>query len=270
MGQTCCCSQDRKDDFAHANGNGAAPPQTPGADSRRTDADLFDIAFEQKDVKAFVRLMESTEPIEPLPERMHPWAADPKTVGPLAATQLAILSSMADSDRKVEIKNAGAIPLFKKYLESKEDDRLQTAIVALSFLSTDNVMCAQAIHDEGCMKLLVPHLNAPIQGMRGAVASTLRNMYVLGPEAKDEFLKLGGLNRLVEQLKLDKDNSDICLEAILNIDDLIEDDDANVDTKMIEELKKLGVKNVLQTVLQTQMDPEVQAQASELLEKLEG
>ena len=43
-----------------------------------------------------------------------------------------------------------------------------------------------------------------------------------------------------------------------------------VDTKMIEELKKLGVKNVLQTVLQTQMDPEVQAQASELLEKLEG
>ena len=106
--------------------------------------------------------------------------------------------------------------------------------------------------------------------MRGAVASTLRNMYVLGPEAKDEFLKLGGLNRLVEQLKLDKDNSDICLEAILNIDDLIGDDDANVNTKMIEELKKLGVKNVLQTVLQTQMDPEVQAQASELLEKLEG
>ena len=25
---------------------------------------------------------------------------------------------------------------------------------------------------------------------------------MLGPEAKDEFLKLGGLNRLVEQLKL--------------------------------------------------------------------
>ena len=96
----------------------------------------------------------------------------------------------------------GNLNATSRYLESKEDDRLQTAIVALSFLSTDNVMCAQAIHDEGCMKLLVPHLNAPIQGMRGAVASTLRNMYVLGPEAKDEFLKLGGLNRLVEQLKL--------------------------------------------------------------------
>ena len=31
----------------------------------------------------------------------------------------------------------------ERYLESKEDDRLQTAIVALSFLSTDHVECAQ-------------------------------------------------------------------------------------------------------------------------------
>ena len=37
----------------------------------------------------------------------------------------------------------GNLNATSRYLESKEDDRLQTAIVALSFLSTDNVMCAQ-------------------------------------------------------------------------------------------------------------------------------
>ena len=31
--------------------------------------------------------------IEKLEERMHPWAADPETIGALAATQLAIFAS---------------------------------------------------------------------------------------------------------------------------------------------------------------------------------
>lgn len=47
-------------------------------------------------LQAFVELLSSQQAIESFDERMHPWAEDPKTVGALAGTQLAILASAAE------------------------------------------------------------------------------------------------------------------------------------------------------------------------------
>jgi hypothetical protein len=274
MGQPCCCATERKDELpARKPSIGGKQPQNGRNEAKTTsDADAFDTAFERKDIGEFTRLMDSTEPIEPLPERMHPWAADPRSVGPLAATQLAILSSSGDNPRrKDEILAAGAIPKFKKYLESKEEDRVQTAVVALSFLSTDNTACASEIFKVGCLPLLVPLLSAPIQGMRGAVASTLRNMYVQSPQAKKAFLDAGGVPLLVQQLNRDMDNTDLALEGILNMDDLVETDAGDVDHKMAQELVTAGAVPVLRKAAEVLADDnEVREQADELLQKLGG
>ena len=47
----------------------------------------FEVAFEQRDLSAFVKLMGSTQRIENFEERMHPWAKDPATVGALAGSR---------------------------------------------------------------------------------------------------------------------------------------------------------------------------------------
>ena len=95
----------------------------------------------------------------------------------------------------------------------------------------------------------VPLLSAPIQGMRGAVASTLRNMYVQSAVAKtvpgpigaasldarwQAFIQAGGIPRLVQLLNRDMGDSDFALEGILNMDDLVETDTGSVDPKMVQ------------------------------------
>eukprot|EP00419_Tripos_fusus_P067514 CAMPEP_0172929430 /NCGR_PEP_ID=MMETSP1075-20121228/218478_1 /TAXON_ID=2916 /ORGANISM="Ceratium fusus, Strain PA161109" /LENGTH=234 /DNA_ID=CAMNT_0013790725 /DNA_START=67 /DNA_END=769 /DNA_ORIENTATION=- len=91
MGAKCCAN--RKD-------NKPAPPKKPndkdkkqrsikpGARERNLsiggttdDAKKFDAAFEKNDIKSFVRLLSSTQPIAEFEEPLHPWAEDPKTVG---------------------------------------------------------------------------------------------------------------------------------------------------------------------------------------------
>ena len=52
---------------------------------------------------------------------------------------------------RLNTARVGNLNATSRYLESKEDDRLQIAIVALSFLSTDNVALSlfQLPHEEG-------------------------------------------------------------------------------------------------------------------------
>ena len=59
------------------------------------DSGAFDQAFRSKDVEGLVVLMDSNERIE-TKESMHQWAENPRTIGTLAATQLAILVSIPD------------------------------------------------------------------------------------------------------------------------------------------------------------------------------
>lgn len=195
----------------------------------------FDRAYESKDVNSFVELLSSRQAIDAFEERMHPWAADPKTVGTLAATQLAIIASTAEKDKpraKEEIGRAGAIPLLVGYLRTEEDDRVQIAVVALSFLTTECMPNAVAAFTEGAMPLLLPHLASPICGMQSAAAMTLCNLCNEREEYRKTFVELGGIGALVAQLGSTADPAlnmvEVQLEGVLNLQDLIEDDEGDV------------------------------------------
>ncbi|KAL8441959.1 hypothetical protein Emag_006774 [Eimeria magna] len=126
------------------------------------DVVRFDRAYDNNDIAEFVKLCNSTCEIEKLEERMHPWAADPETIGALAATQLAIFASREQEPHlKDEIREAGGIEVLVKLLASKELDRKHSAVVALSFLSVDNVKYRRAFMKGGGIAQLVRFLDIP-------------------------------------------------------------------------------------------------------------
>ena len=56
------------------------------------------------------------------------------------------------------------------------------------------------------------------------------------------FLKAGGVPMLVEQLSRDMDNTDLALEGILNLDDLVENTSGDVDPQLAQ--ASAGRKNI--------------------------
>eukprot|EP00929_Paragymnodinium_shiwhaense_P063242 TRINITY_DN31605_c0_g1_i1.p1 TRINITY_DN31605_c0_g1~~TRINITY_DN31605_c0_g1_i1.p1 ORF type:complete len:306 (+),score=101.23 TRINITY_DN31605_c0_g1_i1:76-993(+) len=243
--------------------------------SKGCDAEKFDAAFEKNDLQAFVSLLSSTQTIESFEERMHPWAEDPKTVGALAGTQLAILASLAEKDMpdmKDNIRKAGAIKPLCGFLSTDEQDRVQTSVVALSFLTADNAENAKETYEAGAMPLLMQHLDSSVAGMRAASATTLRNMCVEDDGYRKEFVKLGGIKGLVGQLAVKPDPAlnlaDVQLEAVLNLQDLLEREDGQLIKEYADEAIKHGVKDELKKLLKAE-DEEVQSSAQEFLEHLE-
>lgn len=296
MGAKCCT--DRKDAAKDAKAKAAVGKEPSGSKSIRPsmhagnaydnkkraisigyhakgdDAEKFDKAFEDNDLNAFVALLTSTQSIQAFEEKMHPWAADPKTVGALAGTQLAILSSVAEKDNpavKDEIREAGAIPPLVDFLRSKEEDRVQTAVVALSFLTAECPANTEATYEAGAMPLLMQHVDSQVAGMRAAAATTLRNICMEKEEYRRAFVGQGGLVGLVGQLAAPADPSlnhaDVQLEAILNLQDLIEDDDGGVVEEYAMEAIKAGAEAKLEKLMQVD-DEEVRTSAEEVLTSL--
>eukprot|EP00929_Paragymnodinium_shiwhaense_P070832 TRINITY_DN35965_c1_g1_i1.p1 TRINITY_DN35965_c1_g1~~TRINITY_DN35965_c1_g1_i1.p1 ORF type:complete len:298 (+),score=51.68 TRINITY_DN35965_c1_g1_i1:94-987(+) len=247
-----------------------------GFHTKGNDAEKFDKAFEKQDLKAFVELLDSTQPIETLEEPMHPWAEDPKTVGALAGTQFAILASAAEKSNpavKDDIRKAGAIPKLVEFLKSGEKDRIETAVVALSFLTADCSANARATQEAGGMKYLLQHLESDVAGMRAAAATTLRNMCMEGDSVRKEFVELGGIRGLVMQVSSDTsdavlNHADVQLEAVLNLQDIIEREDGSVIAEYAAEAVKAGAVERLKKLCLTE-DDELQNSAEELLSCLE-
>lgn len=245
-----------------------------GYHSRGDDAEKFDKAFETNDLKAFVSLLASNQVIESFEERMHPWAEDPKTVGALAGTQLAILASVAEKENprvKDDIREAGAINPLVEFLRSEEQDRVQTAVVALSFLTADCPPNAVATYKSGAMPLLLQHLDSTVAGMRAAAATTLRNVCMESDEYRQKFAELGGIKGLVDQLQTSPDpalnHADVQLEAVLNLQDIILDEEENV----MQEYAKLAIEAGAEEKLRNLMkadDEEVRSSAKEVLDSL--
>lgn len=243
--------------------------------SKGDDAATFDRAFEANDLEAFVQLLSSSQVIESFDQRMHPWAEDPKTVGSLAGTQFAILASMADQQNdtsmKIRIREAGAIPALVDFLRSTEPDRVQTAVVALSFLTANCEENAHAVFDAGALEMLMRHLDSPVAGMRVATSTTLRNISVVNEACRKQFVRLGGLGAIVSQLSQTPHPSlshvDVQLESVLNLQDIIEDEDGNVIPEFGREAQELGAEAKL-TLLLEAADEEVRATAQELLDVL--
>lgn len=292
MGNKCCT--DRKDAAQGVNENSKPDRKSVyagnaydsskkraisiGYHSKGDDAEKFDKAFESNDLKAFVSLLKSEQAIESFDERMHPWAEDPKTVGALAGTQLAILASAAekseaDVSTKDEIRKAGAIPPLVDFLKTDQKDKVQTAVVALSFLTADCKENSVAAYDAGAMELLLKHVDSPVAGMRAAAATTLRNISMEDEKYRKQFVDLGGIQSLVKQLSAPPDPSlnhaDVQLEAVLNLQDMIETEDGNIIPEYAQLALKAGAEPKLQELL-TAEDDEVKTSAQEVLAALKG
>jgi len=282
MGSKCCT--ERKDETNPAKqgrqsiaafGKGGGKQISIGYHSRGDDAEKFDKAFESNDLKGFVALLGSGQIIESFDERMHPWAEDPKTIGALAGTQLAILASEADKDNpmlKEEIFEAGAVQPLVEYLRSDDQpDRVQTAVVALSFLTAECSKVANAAYKGGAMPLLLKHLDSPVGGMRAAAATTLRNICMESEEYRGKFMDLGGMRGLVQQLDPKPDpvlnHTDVQLEAVLNFQDMIENEEGHVITKYALLAIKNGAEEKLKKLMESP-DEEVKNAAEDSLSAL--
>mmetsp|Transcript_11166 Transcript_11166/g.24645 ORF Transcript_11166/g.24645 Transcript_11166/m.24645 type:complete len:298 (-) Transcript_11166:75-968(-) len=244
-----------------------------GYNGQGEDATKFDKAFEENNLKGFVDLLDSQEEIKQFEEKMHPWAEDPKTVGALAGTQLAILASDPENPTvKGEIREAGAIPKLVGFLQSGKSDRVQTAIVAFSFLTADCPENALAAFEAGVMDKYVGMLESPTPGLRTAVATSLRDMMLDNMEARLKFVSLGGTKGLIHQLNAPHDpaqnKADVQLEAVLNVQDFIEDEGGNIIPDIAKEVVKCGGKDELRKLLSSE-DQEVRESAEEVLQALE-
>lgn len=235
--------------------------------SRGTDAEKFDKAVASNDIKSLVELLDSFQSIE-CSEQMHPWAKNPTTVGALAGTRLAML---AQGVQKEAIREAQAIPKLVEFLSSEDEDRVQTAVVALSFLTAECTMNAVAAFDAGAMPKLMKYMDAEVAGMRAATATTLRNICMESEEYRRMFVELGGLNGLVMQLgpAYCQNQTDVQLEAVLNLQDMIEDEDGALLEKYAQMVVEAGAKEKLIALLETD-DPELQSSVEEVLGCLSG
>merc|ERR1719343_1186734 len=101
-------------------------------------------------------------------------------------------------------------------------------------------------------------------------------MYTERREYLDSFVELGGVSGMVTQLSKPVDESmshtDVQLEAVLNLQDLIENPNAmvpQVDDALVQEVIKCGAKEPLEKLVQTG-DADLRASAEELLDMLDG
>lgn len=282
MGGKCCTDRKetggKKPDRKSVTGGNAYDSKkraiSIGYHAKGDDAERFDKAFEANDLKAFVALLASQQPIESFEERMHPWAEDPRTVGALAGTQLAILASMAEKDNprvKDDIREAGGIPPIVDFLKSDQTDRVQTAVVALSFLTAECPQNARAVYDAGAMPFLLKHLDSEVAGMRAAAATTLRNVCMESDDFRQKFVDLGGIRGLVQQLSVAPDpalnQADVQLESILNLEDVIEREDGSVIEAYARQALAAGAEAKLRQLTKS-VDEEVRGAAEEVLEAL--
>lgn len=190
------------------------------------DLDKFNQAFEEGDIAKLVEFCASTIEIEKLERKLHPWAANPKTIGALSATQLAIYASKEyEPEYKEEIREAGGIEVLVDMLHSDEEDRVHAAVVALSFLSTANIKCCAEMYENDAFPALIKGMRSEIDEMRAACAQICRNIYQLDLDYRRDFMKLGGLVNLVLLLEPDPNDKD-CLtqiEAIYHLEDFLMD-----------------------------------------------
>lgn len=272
MGGNCCAARkidDRKSVLAQGAYETRKKAISIRYHSKGGDAAIFDMAVESNDLHALVRLLASEQKIDSFEERMHPWAEDPKTVGALAGTQLAILASTADASAlRNEIRKAGAIPPLVEFLKSSQEDRVQAAVVGLSFLTAECPENAQEAFNNGIMPLLFTCMDSTVAGKRAAAATTLRNICIDSEDRRKVCVEGGGMIGLVNQLNAVPDpalnHSDVQLEAILNLQDMVEADDGTLMVEFAQEAVNAGAVAALKRLCHAD-DEEVRSAAADVL-----
>ncbi|CAD7922361.1 unnamed protein product [Amoebophrya sp. A120] len=319
MGAACCCGEEekptpqapppkapseRKPSEKKSSVN-AGPPgeETPGEPQEKPkkesmvfhseggdDAEKFDAAFRGNNIESLIALMDSNEKIE-TDEQMHQWAKNPRTIGALAGTQLAIKGAVTaesatelqpyDPEMKNKIRTMGGITKFVDFLNSGQEDRIHTAVVALSFLCIESPLNAQAAFDAGAMTPLVPLMLSPVEGLACAAASILRNIILEDDIAKQKLCSLGGVEGFVKLLELPKGYKDLGtedlqrmldlkLEALLTICEFMEE--PTEERRIVREYAKLvhdaGAREKIKALFQFN-DRELEDVADDILQSIE-
>lgn len=226
----------------------------------------FDAALEQLDINALVGLLRSKCPIAPLEEPLHPWAKNPTTIGSLAAVQLAIMTETS-VEAQAKIGEAGAIEFLVERLESQQEDRQHCAMVALHDLLQDSPENVSLAVDAGAMSILMNHIDSPLPEARMIVANILRHIFVMDRGFRDEFVKKGGINFFVKQIRSAVEFPDMPnaqLDAVLNMLDLLQDDDEQAIPELVLQVRNAGIEAELR-VMQTDSDGELNQCILELL-----
>ena len=206
---------------------------------------------------------------------MHVWAADPKTAGALAATRLATYASKAElsetSRLKDDIRQAGAIPVLVDWLKSDEVDRLQWALIALSILTGDNKENIAVVYQAGALELLLKVACSEVAGERAAASTILRNIGLEDAACRQKFVKLGGIRTFVNQLDAPPDpaldRAAVQLEAVLNLQDMLETEDGDTIPEYAKLAFEAGALEKLKPLM-TADDEEVRSSAKEVYDHI--
>lgn len=105
---------------------------------KNDDAELFDSAWRNKDIKVLIALMQSTQTVV-LSENLHEWAENPQTIGDLAILQLAVIASKGESIEEMTNSENRAILMetVRDGLLSKTKPRIHGSILLLHSLITN-------------------------------------------------------------------------------------------------------------------------------------
>ncbi|CAE7258671.1 unnamed protein product [Symbiodinium microadriaticum] len=114
-------------------------------------------------------------------------------------------------------------------------------------------------------------VDSKIAGERAAAATTLRNICMEDDVYRKKFVELGGIQALVNQLDTPPDpalnHADVQLEAVLNLQDMVETEDGETITEYAKLAIKAGAIDKLQALTKAD-DEEVRTSALEVYEAL--
>lgn len=217
MGGVCCAGRD--DAAAKATAK-AIKKDKKGDDN---DAALFDEAFVNKDVRTMVSLLKSTTKFVPFEGNLHPWAAQPTTVGALAMAQLSIMASKGEANALEVLKEKETLEILVNLLQDKDLSKLQGALVGLTVLTQDKAVCS-SLQKTQCMERVAPRMDSDIDGERSSAGQICRNLYanVDGNDQRKRFVGMGGVKKLIKLLEVPAGTEATYtqLEAVYHLEDL--------------------------------------------------
>jgi len=256
--------------------------------STHTYASQIEKAFHQADFPALANLLRSYEFLdEPLGAAIatHPWAVAPRTVAALAAARISLnlsqkcLTTGPPTPLHIDIEafqhqavKSGVVRQLFQNMSSSQVDTKQHAVRALYYLTFNlSVECAECLFNDGAMPILVEQLNSPVSvlGLRVCVSGILRNIFVTDMKMRKCLADMGGVQSLVDLLwdssSSDEDN---CLEPLLDLHDMIEDDIGMAIPEYAIQAIDAGVDQVLMALQEFSSSPEVKEAAKDLCSQL--
>ncbi|KAF4671743.1 hypothetical protein FOL47_001241 [Perkinsus chesapeaki] len=205
-----------------------------------TDYHKFVLASQNRDYEVLVELLGSLEPYI-MPEDYgahHAWADNPRTIGVIAGTRIAIAAYSEGDDvaqeAKERVRLAGGIATLVDFVRSPEStkDRIDCGLVALSYLAIDSPVNCQDMYRHGLFPLLFPFMGSHVEGVRSTAFSLASNIYRLSSRYRYEFVDRGGVPLIIRHIRGTTDSIDSDWDSIEALQDLITTEAGEVDERL--------------------------------------